>query len=748
MAEELEGAGGTPAFALLELALARIQPAAFLIDEDGTVRFVNDEACRSLGYAADELRGRQAWWIDPSLSAEAWRRHWDRMSREGTRTFESRQRAHDGRLIPVQITTSYFEHEDRGYQLAMARDLTLRQRLQRDRQVSLHFVTSLDRVNRAIQASSDLDGMMGDVLDLLLEILECDRAFLVHPCDPASPSWTAPMERVRPGYPVALNLGIPIPTDAEVAESFRILLDADDPVTFGPGNSFPLPTDVSERFSTRSFMSVAIRPRSGRPWQLGVHQCCRERVWTDQDEQLLQEVGRRLADGLTMLLTLRDLQRSERRFRRIVDTANEGIWALDADDRMAFVNARLCQLLGYPAQEMLGRSTHDFSFAEDLPALAGRSDSCHTGRAQRYERRFRHRDGHEVWTITSVTPTLDEQGSYRGAFAMVTDISEQKRAEEHAQGLNEQLEQRVRDRTHDLEASNLERDRAFRELQGAHARILQQEKMASIGQLAAGIAHEINTPTQFVGDNLNFLTEACAQVVRAVESCRSVGPALPESDLDFLVEEIPRAVQDCVTGVQRIARIVGAMKDFAHRSGGQREPVDLTRLIRSTVEMSRHEWKLLAEVELDLDPGASGVPGMRDELGQVLLNLLVNAAHAIQDADRPTGTGRIGISTSRSGTWIEVRVQDNGCGIPPDVQRRIFEPFFTTKAVGRGSGQGLAIAYDTVVNGHGGQIAVDSTPGGGSTFLLRIPSGEAELGADGTDGTDGTDDENDTDSAA
>jgi signal transduction histidine kinase len=164
--------------------------------------------------------------------------------------------------------------------------------------------------------------------------------------------------------------------------------------------------------------------------------------------------------------------------------------------------------------------------------------------------------------------------------------------------------------------------------------------------------------------------------------------------------------------------------------------------------MSRHEWKLLAEVELELDPGASGVPGMRDELGQVLLNLLMNAAHAIQDADRPTGTGRIQISTSRSGTWIEVRVQDNGSGIPPGVQRRIFEPFFTTKAVGRGSGQGLAITYDTIVNGHGGQIAVDSPLGGGSTFLLRIPSEEAALGVDGTDDETDTDDEDHVDDDA
>ena len=174
------------------------------------------------------------------------------------------------------------------------------------------FVESLDRVNRAIQGAPSLDRMMSDVLDVVLEVLQCDRAFLVYPCDPEAKAWSSPMERTKPRYAGVVELGLEVPMDGDVARTFRVLLDAPGAVQCRPGTDNALPTDFAGRFGIKSFMSVALHPRIGKPWQFGIHQCFYTRTWTLEEESLFQEIGRRLADGLTAMLVQRDLRENER----------------------------------------------------------------------------------------------------------------------------------------------------------------------------------------------------------------------------------------------------------------------------------------------------------------------------------------------------------------------------------------------------------------------------------------------------
>jgi len=294
------------------------------------------------------------------------------------------------------------------------------------------------------------------------------------------------------------------------------------------------------------------------------------------------------------------------------------------------------------------------------------------------------------------------------------------------------LEKAVAMRTHELE-------QALDHLKSAQTDLLQAQKQQAIGQLAAGIAHEINTPTQYLGNNVSFLQDSfdtllqtlrhCQELLRAeaggqsVESLRhGLREALDLADLDFMGEEVPRALNDSGEGVKRISDIVGAMKDFAQPSGGKMMPVELESLIRAAVEISRYEWKEVAEISTDLDPLLPSVVGLKDELGQALLNLIINAAHAI--ADSPCGGeagGLIHIMTRRRDDWAELSVEDNGCGIPEELQDKIFDPFFTTKGVGKGSGQGLAIVYNVITGKHHGQLFVHSEPGRGTTITARLP---------------------------
>ncbi len=285
------------------------------------------------------------------------------------------------------------------------------------------------------------------------------------------------------------------------------------------------------------------------------------------------------------------------------------------------------------------------------------------------------------------------------------------------------LENVVATRTQELEAKRIELERALTELKAAQTELLQSQKLQAIGHLASGIAHEINTPTQYVSDNIKFLTDSFDKLLQFIESCKDTSRKFEEmDDLNFLVEQIPQALKDSGEGMKYISGIVSAMKEFAHPSGGTMQPIDLGGLIQTTVAISRNEWKHIAELETSFDPELPPINGLKDELGQVLLNLIVNAAHAIEDnKERGDTNGVIRVTTRLDGDWAEIQVEDNGCGIPEDLRQKIFEPFFTTKDVGRGSGQGLAIVYNVVTDKHHGKLSVQSEAGKGTVLSVRLP---------------------------
>ena len=246
----------------------------------------------------------------------------------------------------------------------------------------------------------------------------------------------------------------------------------------------------------------------------------------------------------------------------------------------------------------------------------------------------------------------------------------------------------------------------------------QAEKLRAVGQLAAGVAHEINTPIQFIGDSLSFLVDSLAELGLAE------GPATPPqidaAEAVFLRMEIPHALKRCRDGTERVATIVRALKCLAHPDAIEQQPADLHAAIDTTLIIVCGELKQVADVELALAASSTVVCHI-GEIQQVLLNLLVNAAHAIRERVGDSGErGTIRVATHEDGNELVVSVTDNGAGIPVDARPRIFEPFFTTKPVGQGTGQGLSIAHAIVVDRHGGQISFDSVVGRGTTFTIRL----------------------------
>ena len=272
---------------------------------------------------------------------------------------------------------------------------------------------------------------------------------------------------------------------------------------------------------------------------------------------------------------------------------------------------------------------------------------------------------------------------------------------------------------------------------------LHAQKMESIGQLAAGVAHEMNTPIQYFGDNLRFIRDSFSDLASILKSYyKHLQSSLNDSnhpltqnhlyrmwddlDTEFLLEEIPKSIDQSLKGVSNLAHIVGAMKEFSHPGTDNKIPLDINTAIENTLTIARNEWKYIADISLDLDYQLPQINCLPDEILQMLLNLVINACHAIEEKGLVSGQkGSIKIATKevelQSQRFVELRLSDSGVGIPAEARDRIFEPFFTTKPVGKGTGQGLAIVHNVVIDKHSGQLHVESKESEGTTFVVCLP---------------------------
>ncbi len=400
-------------------------------------------------------------------------------------------------------------------------------------------------------------------------------------------------------------------------------------------------------------------------------------------EQLTEEKLRML------FLAQEDLQRTTGFLENVLATIRSAVIVVGRDGTITSVNRAAVELSGHPREALVGSP-----IAGILPHLANARGACLDAE-------------HEVSLVTAsgqAVPVLFSASPMRGAGDQGSVCV-----------------------AHDI-----------RDLRRLEVELRQAQKLESVGQLAAGVAHEINTPIQFTGDSVEFLTESCDQVLGVLvtfEDLRRAAGGVPElaavvaavdraaaeADLEFLAGEIPAAARRAAEGVSRVAKIVRAMKAFAYVGGTEKTPNDLNEAVRTTLEVSRSEFKYVARERLDLGELPPVLCNLGD-INQVVLNLIVNAAHAMQDKVGESGElGELRIATRQEGDWAVVEIGDSGTGIPAAVQARIFEPFFTTKEVGRGTGQGLALARNVVVDKHGGTLTFETEEGCGTTFRIRLP---------------------------
>lgn len=399
-----------------------------------------------------------------------------------------------------------------------------------------------------------------------------------------------------------------------------------------------------------------------------------------------------------------ELRASEQRFRLLNDCSPVGIFETDARGDFLHANPRCLAIAGLASEAALRSGWMQLLHPEDaghvVPAWR---QAVASGQEFNSEYRFQKPAGEIRWVHAHTSP-IRENLVIVGHVGTLVDITERKFAEA---------------------------ERKRMELQ-----IHQGQKLESIGQLAAGIAHEINTPMQYIGDNTRFLQEAFTELGPAVTTAAlpaAASPACSAPDLAYLLREIPLAIEQSLQGVERVTKIVRAMKEFSHPGTDEKTAIDLNYAIESTLTVARNEYKYVADLVTDFDPHLPPVPCLPGEFNQVILNLVINAAHAIADVVgvHPDTKGRIHIATHRQDAVVEVRITDSGTGIPEAVRGRIFDPFFTTKPVGKGSGQGLAIARSVVVDKHGGSLTFETELGRGTTFIIQLPLESPAAGSPG-----------------
>jgi len=409
--------------------------------------------------------------------------------------------------------------------------------------------------------------------------------------------------------------------------------------------------------------------------------------------------------GISRNITQRKLAEEKLQLSdQIISHVGNLVFVVDKRCRVIFAGPSVTSMLGYSIEEVLGDGWSNLAWQDDTgrereKAYIGAAIEGETQvRAEPYERKIYGKGGEPHWILWQ-----DALGPGNTLIGIGHDITEYKRLE---------------------------------------TKLIHGEKLRAVGELAAGIAHEINSPIQFIGDNLRFLEEANQKTTGLLEHLRqpdeirkgdrSLSAVLDSQlydlsieDIDYYAEEIPKAIEQSLDGVGRISEIVQAMRTFSHPGGMEKTALDINKAIQSTITVSRNEWKYVADVQTDLDPDLPLVSCLAGEINQVFLNLIVNAAQAIEDA-KATGVsheerGTIVISTRRDEGNLEVRIGDTGTGIPEEIRPRIFEPFFTTKGVGRGTGQGLAIAHIVVVEKHSGTISFETELGKGTIFIIRLP---------------------------
>ncbi len=549
--------------------------------------------------------------------------------------------------------------------IGVVRDITQRKQVEEERQRHLQYIENMGRIDRVIGQVTDLDETLRSFLEEVFSILDCDRAWLVFPCDPDAPQMTVPFECARPEYPGALAAGGEVPMTAEVAEAVREALDCESPHVMDGSQGKPRP-ELVETYGMRSQVMMPVQPKLGKPWLFGVQQCSHARKWTGDELRFFHDAGHRITDSITSLLSLRQLRYSESLFRSLFENSRDGILLADPKTkRFALANPAMRDMLGYSAKELGDLSVADIHPPNDLPRVF-----------EYFEKQARRE-----LVLAPEIPMLRKDGS-----VFLADIT--------SSPVRVQGEPRLMGHFRDV----TERRNTERLLQERDAELAHLGRLGTLGEMVAGIAHEIGQPIQAIS---SYAAGAQEWLEKGSENVGKLTEALRR-----------------ITEQARIsAGIVRKHRQFAGRYSPQQSPVAIDDVLAECLDLldadiRRHGVSVRSELAVP----SPIVTGDYTQIYQVVVNLVRNACEAMRDT--PADDRKLVLYTRATPSHVTVSVSDRGEGLPGDNIEELFEPFFTTKS--DGMGMGLTVS-SRIMLAHGGSLEATANPGGGATFRFTLP---------------------------
>jgi PAS domain S-box-containing protein len=578
-------------------------------------------------------------------------------------------------------------------------------------------------ISMAIGNSLDLDRMARDALFAYARKLQCKGGMLVR------------CAKMAEGHHPECNLIAAIPRlMTQPNDVTKLIAQTLEITSTGPSATlFPM---------DRGFIRHLL-PLPGYGWlALDRH----EKPIDAQLLRALEPLNQKLASFCIACESRESLKHSEISYRRVFENIQDVYAEIDFENGTIIeISPSVEGVLGFPREKLIGQNSRHF-YVDNAERECLRERLLIDRKVNDYEIRMWHADGQSRTTAFTARIEWDAQGRHPRVIGTMRDITRRKQAESALVQARDRLEETVTTRTASLHEANLslrqeiqERIEAEKNLKQTQAKLIQSEKFAAIGQLASGIAHEINTPIHYIGTHIRFMEDAWHALQPWIGQVQSFFPEMEASglgahakklrqflylmDFPYIQKSIPESLQHASEGIEQIAAIVNGMNLFSHGGNNEKSNNDLNAILENVIRLAANQWRNRFEIQKQLDPNLPEVQCVRHSIGQVFLNLLINSIHALEEraATEPHHAGVITLSSRIKGSHACVTFRDNGVGIAAEYLNRIFEPFFTTKAPGRGTGQGLAIAYSIVVGEHRGTLEVRSEKGQWTEFEVILP---------------------------